>query len=78
MLGLQIEEREKQCQEILSQVQGTNIPAYIVPLTLGDVNPKELTSLGPNVDCTEDSQVTKLFISLPDLSSKLDMLQRLR
>lgn len=78
VLGIGVEEREQQCQEILAHIQATQLPAYIVSLTLGEVNPIQITNTGPNVNTSGDTQISTLFSSLPDLSSKLDMLQRIR
>ncbi|KAF4532132.1 hypothetical protein B566_EDAN004138 [Ephemera danica] len=78
VVGASCEERKKQCLDILAVVNDSGFPAYVVPLTLGETLPQELSQSSTNVVTDFDKEVSDLFTSLKDSTSKIDMLQRIR
>jgi hypothetical protein len=76
LFDLTLEERAISCQKIREAVNQFGFPIYTVPLNLESVAPSSIDE--PNFSPTLDSNVSALFKSLADISSKVELLTRMR
>jgi hypothetical protein len=76
LFDLSPEERAASCQKMHEAAHQFGFPIYSVPLTLGSVTPTSIEE--PTLNSTLDSEVSAMFKSLPDISSKVELLTRMR
>jgi len=76
LFDLALEERAASCQKIQQAADQFGFPIYTVPLNLESVTPTLIDE--PTFISTLDSEVSALFKSLPDISSKVELLTRMR
>jgi len=75
-LEVSLETRWLQRQQIVQATENFGFPIYSVPLNVNQIAPKLVTEA--DIDTSDDIRIAEMFKSLPDTTSKLDLLTRLR
>lgn len=76
MFDLSLDERAASCKKIHEAVDQFGFPIYSVPLNLESTAPTSINE--PQFIQSVDSKVSALFKTLPDISSKVELLTRTR